>query len=224
MDQAREKRKYSTRLSREDRREHVLDAALTVLRDRGLHDLSMEAIAKAADVGKPVLYTAFRTRTELLETLLERELERGMAEVREALPVNLASTEPAAAYTATISTFLQAVIDNPIRWRLILTMPDSAPDDYREALRNARSVMSAKSEELARTGAMLMPEPLATFDSALLGHTMLSFAEMLGRLAARDSDTYPRERLEAFTASLLSLLPGGQALPDGAAGVDDGVQ
>lgn len=210
MDPNRPRRKYSPRLSRDQRREQVLDTALEVLRDRGLHDLSMEAIAEAADIGKPVLYTAFRTRSELIETLLERELDRGISEVREAMPVDLTSTEPTAAYTATISTFLQAVIDNPIRWRLILTMPDSAPHDYREALRNARSVMLAESEELARTGAVLMPEPLAKLDSALLGHAMLSFAEMLGRLAARNSETYSRERLEAFAAELMSLLPGGE--------------
>ncbi len=216
MDPNRPRRKYSPRLSREQRREQVLDTALEVLRDRGLHELSMEAIAEAADIGKPVIYTAFRTRSELIETLLERELDRGISEVREAMPVNMTSTEPTAAYTATISTFLQAVIDNPTRWRLILTMPDSAPRDYREALRNARSVMQAESEELARTGAVLMPEPLAKLDSALLGHAMLSFAEMLGRLAARNSETYSRERLEAFTAELMSLLPGGEPPHPGA--------
>lgn len=204
----RPRRKYSPRLSREQRREQVLDAALTVLQNSGLHDLSMEAVAAAADIGKPVLYKAFRTRSELVETLLERELARGITEVRGTLPADLASTEPTAAYAATISAFLQAVIDNPTRWRLILTMPDSAPHDYREALRNARSVMLTESETLARSGAVMMPEPLARLDSALLGHAMLSFAEMLGRLAARRSETYSRERLESFTAALMSLLAG----------------
>ena len=39
---------------------------MTVLADCPLHELSMEAVAEAAGVGKPVLYTAFRTRTELV--------------------------------------------------------------------------------------------------------------------------------------------------------------
>jgi AcrR family transcriptional regulator len=220
MEPDRPRRKYSPRLSREQRREQVLDAALTVLHHSGLHDLSMEAVAAAADIGKPVLYKAFRTRSELVETLLERELARGIAEVRGTLPADLATTEPTAAYAATISAFLQAVIDNPTRWRLILTMPDSAPHDYREALRNARSVMLTESEALARSGAVMMPEPLAGLDSALLGHAMLSRAEMRGRLAARRSETYSRERLESFTAALMSLL-AGRLPPESVGGARD---
>ena len=33
-------------------------------------------MAEAAGVGKPVIYTAFRTRTELVSALLRREHER----------------------------------------------------------------------------------------------------------------------------------------------------
>jgi hypothetical protein len=39
---------------------------------------------------------------------------------------------------------------------------------------------------------------LADLDPVLLGHTMLSFAEMLGRLAVNDPQAYPRERLESY--------------------------
>jgi hypothetical protein len=35
---------------------------------------------------------------------------------------------------------------------------------------------------------------------------MLSFAEMLGRLAVSDPDTYPRERLEQYAVAALGLL------------------
>jgi hypothetical protein len=44
----------------------------------------------------------------------------------------------------------------------------------------------------------------------LLGHAMLSFAEMLGRLAVNDPETYPRERLEEFAAAAMGLM-GGRA-------------
>ncbi len=39
----------------------------------------------------------------------------------------------------------------------------------------------------------------------LLGHTMLSFAEMLGRLAVNDPETYPRERLEEFAVAAMGI-------------------
>lgn len=212
MESTRPRRKYSPRLTRDQRREHSLDAALEVLRGCALHELSMEAVAAAAEVSKPVLYTAFRTRAELVDALLRRELEHGIAEVRAAMPADLATLGPTGAYTATIGAFLQAVLNNPARWRLILTVPDSAPHDYRDSLRSSRSAVLAQSEELARAAAAFMPQ-LARLDPALLGHTMLSFAEMLGRLAVRDPQTYPRERLEEFVATVLSMVPTDDLTP-----------
>lgn len=205
MDSTRPRRKYSPRLTRDERRAQALDAALEVLGGCDLHELSMAAVAAAAGVAKPVLYTAFSTRAELVDALLERERDRGIAEVRAAMPDDLSALGPTGAYTATIGAFLQAVLNNPTGWRLILTIPDSAPRDYRDSLRSARSAVLGQSEELARAGAAFMPQ-LARLDPVLLGHTMLSFAEMLGRLAARDPQTYPRERLEGFVTAMLSMV------------------
>lgn len=180
---------------------------MTVLGGYQLHELSMEAVAEAAGVGKPVLYTVFRTRGELVTALLQREHKRGMEQVRAAMPDDLTVLGPTGAYAATVSAFLQVVLENPTRWRLILTMPDSAPREYRGALRTARSSILAQAEELAKGGIALTPA-LAALDPVLLGHTMLSFAEMLGRLAVNDPDTFPRERLEEFARAALSLRAG----------------
>jgi AcrR family transcriptional regulator len=198
------RRKYAPRLPREQRREQLLDAAMTVLGGCQLHEVRMEAVAEAAGVGKPVLYTVFRTRGELVTALLRREHHRGIEQVRAAMPDDLTVLGPTGASAATVSAFLQVVLENPTRWRLILTMPDSAPREYRGALQKARSSILAQAEELAKAGIALTPT-LAAIDPVLLGHTMLSFAEMLGRLAVNDPDTYPRERLEEFARAALSL-------------------
>jgi hypothetical protein len=104
-----------------------------------------------------------------------------------------------------VSAFLAAVLDNPTRWRLILTVPDSAPREYRDSLRTARSSILAQSEALANAGIALDPR-LDGLDSSLLGHTMLSFAEMLGRLAVNDPAGYPRSRLESYSATVMKML------------------
>jgi len=201
---ARERRKYAPRLPPEQRREQLLDAAMTVLAESQLHELSMEAVAEAAGVGKPVLYTVFRTRTALVSALLRREHQRGVAQVTAAMPDDLTLRGPTRAYAATISAFLEVVLANPTRWRLILTLPDSAPREYRDDLRRARSSILAKAEQLAKAG-VAMDSRLERLDPVLLGHTMLSFAEMLGRLAVSDPETYPRERLEDFARAALGL-------------------
>ena len=175
---------------------------MTVLGDRQLHELSMEAVAEAAGVGKPVLYTAFRTRTELVSALLRREHQRGLEQVLAGMPDDRAKPGPTGAYAATVSAFLRVVLENPARWRLILTVPDSAPREY---LRRARSSILAQAEELANAG-IALDERLTDLDPVLLGHTMLSFAEMLGRLAVNDPETYPRERLEEFAAAAMRML------------------
>jgi AcrR family transcriptional regulator len=205
----RPRRKYAARLPREERRAQLLDAAMDVLADRPLHELSMEAVAAKAGIGKPVLYTAFRTRAELVAALLKREHDRGIAQARDAMPDDLTALGPTSAYAATVSAFLRVVLENPTRWRLILTMPDTAPREYRESLRRARSSIAAQAVGLAKAGIALQPG-LARLDAELLGHTMLSFAEMLGRLAVTDPDTFPRERLEGFADAAMTMVGGGR--------------
>jgi AcrR family transcriptional regulator len=208
--QDRPRRKYAPRLPRDERREQLLDAALDVLSNCQLHELSMEGVAKAAGVGKPVLYTAFRTRTELVAALLRREHERGLAQVHAAMPDDLTVLGPTGAYAATVSAFVAVVLENPTRWRLILTVPDSAPGEYRDALRLARASVLAQAEKLANAGIALQPQ-LGGLDPALLAHTMLSFAEMLGRLAVSDPQSYPRDKLQQFATVAMALLAGNHA-------------
>ncbi|MBN3507422.1 TetR/AcrR family transcriptional regulator [Mycolicibacterium nivoides] len=203
----RQRRRYAPRLPREERREQLLDAAMTVLHDCPLHELRMEAVAEAGGVGKPVLYTAFRTRTELVTALLIREHQNGLSQVLAALPKNLSGTGPTDAYTATVTGFLRCVLENPTRWRLILTVPDTAPRDYRAAVRNARNQILTQVEQMAKAGIAVDPR-LAALDPELLGHTLLSFAEMLGRLAVHDPDNYPRERLEQYAAAAMTMFAG----------------
>ncbi|BCK58049.1 TetR/AcrR family transcriptional regulator [Nocardia wallacei] len=201
----RPRRRYAPRLPPEQRREQVLDAALAVLGRVELHELSMEAVAQAAGVGKPVLYTVFNTRAELVSALLERERERGLEQVADTLPADLVGADPVVAASAAVETFVGVVLENPTRWRLILTSPGSAPDEYRAALRSSRTGIFAQAEALVRMGATLDPR-WADVDSALLVNALLTVAEMLGRLAVSEPDEYPRQRLEDFVRSIVGLL------------------
>jgi AcrR family transcriptional regulator len=203
----RPRRKYAKRLPPDERRAQLLDAAFEVLGHCALHELSMEAVAAAAGVGKPVLYTVFRTRAELVAALLDRELRRAVTQVGAALPTDLGELGPTGAYAATVTTFVRLVLDNPTGWRLILTVPDSAPSEYRDGLRRSRDGLLAHTEMLARAGVAIEPR-LASLDPVLLAHTMLSFAEMLGRLAVSDPETFTSERLVAYANTLLSSIAG----------------
>jgi AcrR family transcriptional regulator len=59
------------RLPAARRRRQLLDVALSVFAERGFHPTSMNDIAEAAGVTKPVLYQHFRSKRELYLELLE---------------------------------------------------------------------------------------------------------------------------------------------------------
>ncbi|OYD67735.1 TetR/AcrR family transcriptional regulator [Rhodococcus sp. OK302] len=202
------RRKYAPRMAPEQRREQLLDAAFTITGRMGLHNLSMEAVAAEAGVGKPVLYTVFGTRTDLVEALLRREHERAVTQVLSTMPTDMSDIGPAASYAGTVGAFVEAVLENPTRWRLILTPAENAPSEYHGLLKLARGSILTRAEDLARAGIALEPK-LEGLDPALLAHTMLSFAEMLGRLAVSDPETYTRERLSAFAGALAQSVSNG---------------
>ncbi|GAA3162202.1 TetR/AcrR family transcriptional regulator [Rhodococcus baikonurensis] len=194
------RRKYARRMAPEQRREQLLDAAFEVTGRVGLHNLSMESVAAEAGVGKPVLYTIFDTRTDLVAALLRREHERAIAQVLETMPTDLSELGPAASYTGTVGAFVDAVLEPDA------LAPDSdvcreRPSEYHGLLKLSRGAVFARAEELARAGIALEPK-LEGLDPVLLAHTMMSFAEMLGRLAVSDPETYTRERLSSFAVAL----------------------
>lgn len=203
----RPRRRYAPRLPPHERWAQLLDAAFAVLGRAELHELSMEAVAQEAGVGKPVLYTVFKTRAELVEALLERERERGLAQIADTLPADLDGTEPVVAASATVEAFVGLALENPTRWRLILATPASAPDEYRAALRASRADILARAQALVEVGIALSPR-WSGMDAALLANATLTVAEMLGRLAVSDPQEYPRERLQDFVRSVVALLPG----------------
>jgi AcrR family transcriptional regulator len=63
------------RLSAEDRRSAILDAALEVFSRRGYHGASIDEIAGAAGISKALIYEHFPSKKELHVSLLERHTQ-----------------------------------------------------------------------------------------------------------------------------------------------------
>ena len=61
----------TARLSAPARREQLLDVALEVFAQSGFHGTSMNEVAEAAGVTKPVLYQHFESKKELYQALLD---------------------------------------------------------------------------------------------------------------------------------------------------------
>src|SRR5687768_18325929 len=89
-------RKRAAHLGPERRRPLVLDAAYNLFLENGFEGTSMDAIAAAAGVSKPVVYDCFASKDELFTAMLDREEERILVETGEALGTTGAPENPEA--------------------------------------------------------------------------------------------------------------------------------
>ena len=73
----------ATRMSGEQRREQLLDATKAIVVADGFHAVSIEAVARAAGITRPIVYGHFDDLGGLLEALVERESRRALEQLPE---------------------------------------------------------------------------------------------------------------------------------------------
>jgi AcrR family transcriptional regulator len=201
------RRKYSPRLPREERREQLLDAALRVLAEHGFSGISMEAVAREADIAKTVVYDAFGNQRELLRALLEREQERALATVADAMPTPPVTGDPVELLVQGITTMLEAVRRHPDTWRLILLPADGTPPAVRDNVERNRRAILRQLEPLVAWG--LRERGLEHLDAELVTHSILAGAENAVRLTLTQPRRFTPERLAGFTADVIAALGNG---------------
>jgi AcrR family transcriptional regulator len=208
MPAAQPRRRYAPRLPPQERREQILDAALAIISRHGYAAASMEAIAREAQIAKPVVYDAFETRGELLRSLLEREEARAFATLAEVVPSAASSEDPDALLVEVITAFLHAVLANPTAWRLILMPAGETPDVVREHVEAGRETMTAQVRVLTEWG-LPRRTGLATVDADLAARGLIAVGEWAARLVLIEPEAYPPERFARFVGDLLGALPRG---------------
>jgi AcrR family transcriptional regulator len=195
------RRGYAPRLPRAERREQLLDAALRLIAGRGFGGVSMEAVAREAEIAKTVVYDAFGNREGLLRALLEREQRRVLEAIADAMPTPPLTGDPAEILARSIQAVLESVRAHPETWRLILLPADSAPPEMRERVNRHRDRLVAQVEPMAAWGVAGLG--LGHLDAELVAHMIIGAAEDGARLALTHPDRFPPERLAGFAADLL---------------------
>ena len=185
----------------EERREQLLDATLALIAQRGYESVSMEGIARRAGVTKPVVYDLFGSLADLLEALLEREEERALNQLAELMPAPAENADPAKILVDGLDAFLRAVETRPDAWRLSLMPLEAQPGIVRKHVERDRTAIANQLESIVRWGVGQLEIPIE--DVELLVQTIIVLAENGARRHLADPERYPRERLTAFTASLL---------------------
>jgi AcrR family transcriptional regulator len=137
-------------LGPERRRPVILDIALELFLQRGYKGTSMEAVASAAGVSKPVVYACFESKAELLGALLDREEQRMLGQFSTALASGTRSGDVRAMLTTGFTSMLQAVKDTPRAYRVALLGEGDADAIIEARVRHGRDRQIAATADAAR--------------------------------------------------------------------------
>jgi AcrR family transcriptional regulator len=189
----------------EQRRQQLMDAALVVILERGYSGVSIEAIARAAGVTRPVVYDHFPNLGRLLHALIEREERYALMQLDAVLPGDLGDRDPATLFATGVRRFLDAVASRPATWRLILLPLEGTPAVVRDHVESNRAQMLARIEGVVRWAAE-QPGAGADLDPELIARAIRTLGEEAGRLVLTDPDQYSPERYERFVATVMRLV------------------
>ncbi len=191
-------RKRAAHLGPERRRPFVLDAAYELFLEKGFEGTSMDAIAAAAGVSKPVVYDCFASKDELFTAMLDREEERILVETGKALATTGNSDDPEGTLIRGFQVFLEAAQSSPDIYRVVFLGEGGGNEAV--AARISRGI-----DLQARTAATIAKRWVERYSdlegqeaeaaAELLGHTIVGLAQVGARTLLSGSGDWTPETL-----------------------------
>jgi AcrR family transcriptional regulator len=141
---------FKARLSREERRAKILNAAEDRFARRGYDATSLAEVAAAAEITKAVVYDHFASKTELYIRLLEQRSSELVALVYERMDALDRSSSAEDSLRAALDAFFAFAERRPTTWKLLFRDPpaDAVIAKAHAALRETAS--AAVAERLRR--------------------------------------------------------------------------
>ena len=143
-------RARATHLGPERRRPQILDVAFELFLERGYKGTSMDAIARAAGVTKPVIYACFAGKAELFGALLDREEQRMFAQFGAAFATGAEPGDLGSMLVAGFTALLKAVSDTPETYRVALLGGGDTDPRIDARIRRGREQLVAQLTALVR--------------------------------------------------------------------------
>jgi AcrR family transcriptional regulator len=194
----------------DERRDQLLDAALHTALNQGFAAVTMDRVARAAGVTRPVVYGLFADRGTLLAALLERETQRARAALAPALPPVPepgADVDPTELLVEGLGAYLQAASAAPDTWRLVLFPAEGAPPELQAA------VTASREEALEQIRRLLVwgigatgPTSKPPLDVEIFARMLVGLAEGAARMVLDEPDLWTVERFTTFTRQMLDAL------------------
>lgn len=182
----------SSRLSANARREQLLEVALTAFASSGYHETSMNDVADAAGVTKPVLYQHFESKRELYQALLDDVGERLVTAITKATTgVDSGREQTELGFRA----YFRWVADHPKAFVLLFGGASRQDVEFAEAVRRFTA-------EAANAIAPLIVAGIDDEHRLTLAHSLVGLSEGASRrLVERGEDFDPdtvADQLSAF--------------------------
>ncbi|WP_328608198.1 TetR/AcrR family transcriptional regulator [Amycolatopsis sp. NBC_00345] len=204
---ASEARRRQPRMPIDVRRAQVLDAALRLILRDGYAAATMEAIAREVQLAKPRVYSAYPGRGPLLAALLEREQQRMVATLAEAMPAFTEDGDVDTILATAMTNLLESATAHPDSWRLLMLATDDTPAEVRDHTAAGREFALQRLRALLDWGRDRRPG-LAELDLEIAAQSLLAVGEHAVRLVLTRPEEFTPQRYARFTRSLLGLLPG----------------
>lgn len=192
------------RVPRAERKEQLLDVALGLIAREGFHALTMTAVARAADISKPIVYRCYPNLPALTLALLRREQRRAERQLDLAVPRDPGDRHPREVLGDAVITLLDAVAENPLTWRLVLLPPEGTPRMVHELIEARRKMLLRRARKLIAWGRPYLRSD-EEIDLDVLARILISIAEQGARLMLTD-EAMGRDRLAATTRELIDAI------------------
>ncbi|MGQ0718044.1 MAG: TetR/AcrR family transcriptional regulator [Pseudonocardiales bacterium] len=197
-------RARAAHLGPERRRPLILDAALEVYVERGYRGTSMQAVADAAGVTKPVVYECYPNKDELLLALLDREERRLLNAITEAMPSNLVSDNVEAVLAAGLTAFLAGAGQAPNSWRVVFDSGWSSGSVVAARVRRVRDRVVGQLRELVRQYMVVADADDIDRKAPVVAELIASVAESCARMLVLEHYPWTAAELATYAARLLA--------------------
>ena len=180
------------RLPATARREQILRVSLDVFADAGFHGASMNDVAEAAGVTKPVLYQHFDSKRELYLALLEDVGNRLLESIAK---VTAEATDGKAQTELGFRAYFRWVSDDPDAFKLLFGPGTSSDSEF------ARSIARITSEA-ASAIAPLIAVDIDEGHRRTLAHALVGLAEGASRRLVELGDEFDPDEIAANVSAL----------------------
>jgi AcrR family transcriptional regulator len=183
----------ASRLPAARRRRQLLEVALTVFGEQGFHTTSMNDVADAAGVTKPVLYQHFRSKRDLYREVLTDVGGQLLDAITKA---TTAARSPHEQVELGFGAYFRFVADNEAAFRVLFGGGTRRDEEF------AAQVAVVEGAIADAIATLIDVEGLTAPERRQLAHGLVGLAEGTSRLWVADGAQEPPEQLAALVADL----------------------